>query len=265
MPRLVDIKSEYADTDYHSNNKKYNPHLCPYNLFDYKYHFYPKKTIILMKVLGIDEAGRGAVVGPLVIVGFAIEADREPFLKRAGVRDSKLLSPRQREQLAQQLEGMGEIVIQKVGACKIDNYRKAGINLNQLEAMKMADIINFVQPDTVYLDSPDPRPDKFGLFVKKMLKHDIKVFAANFAESKWPVVAAASIIAKVNRDKEIEKLKQKYGFKGSGYPADPDTEAWLRAWKASGKRWPECVRQSWETIRQLEKGQRGLLRWLRKK
>jgi ribonuclease HII len=221
---------------------------------------------MISKILGIDEAGRGAVVGPLVIAGFAIEKGKESELKKIGVKDSKLLSPAKRERLAKKLEKIGQIVIQKIGPCKIDNYRKSGINLNQIEAMKMADIINFIKPDAAYIDSPDPKPENFGQFVKKIVREKVNIFSANFAESKWPVVAAASIIAKVNRDEEIEKLKKKYGLRGSGYPADPETEAWLKQWKASGKKWPECVRQTWETIQQLEKSkQKGLLAWLRKK
>ncbi|MEM5797875.1 MAG: ribonuclease HII [Candidatus Aenigmatarchaeota archaeon] len=219
-----------------------------------------------MLVLGIDEAGRGACIGPLVIAGVVIDEKDEQRLKKMGVKDSKLLTPRQRERIAKEIEKVAkDIIIQKIGACKIDNYRREGINLNQVEAIKMADIINLTKPDIAYLDSPDPKPEKFGKFVEKMVRYDVKILSSNFAERRWVAVAAASIIAKVNRDKEIEQIRQKYGLKGSGYPADPETEEWLREWYEKNKKFPEIVRQSWENVREIKKRKFSLLSWLKHK
>lgn len=202
-----------------------------------------------MLIAGLDEAGRGAVLGPLVIAGVSIRSEDEEKLKELGVRDSKELSPKRREFLAKKIEKIAkDIIILKVGPCKIDNYKKQGINLNQLEGMKFATIINYLTPEKAYIDGPENNLNRFKLFVEKMLKNPADLVVEHRADQTYPVVSAASIMAKVTRDSEVEKLRKKYGIEGSGYPSDERTINWMKNWLKEHKDFPEGVaRKSWAT------------------
>ncbi len=218
----------------------------------------------MVLIAGIDEAGRGAVVGPLVIAGISLEPGKEAKLKSLNVRDSKLIAPGRREKLAKVIERIArDIIIVKIEACKIDTYRKEGINLNRLEAMKMAEIANYLKADRVYVDSPDVKPERLKDFLYKAIRHKVELFVEHKADVKYVVVGAASIMAKVTRDKEIEKLRKKYGVRGSGYPSDPRTIEWLKELKEKKKEFPDCVRRTWETVKEMEKGnnQSKLAKW----
>jgi ribonuclease HII len=201
-----------------------------------------------MKVIGIDEAGKGCVIGPLIIAGFMIDQEHENELIKIGVKDSKELAPKKREVIAKKLEKLGDVFVLNIGPCKIDNYKKEGINLNQLEAMKFCEIINMASPQKVYIDCPTKNIKKFEKFLKKMIKNETELVVENFADKKYPVVSAASIIAKNVREKEVEKLRKKYGFEGSGYTSDEKTIEWMKNWLKNHKDFPEgLVRKSWIT------------------
>jgi len=207
-------------------------------------------------VLGIDEAGRGAVVGPLVVCGFLIDEKDEKKLKKIGVKDSKKLTPKKREELASKIEEIGiHIVIIRVPSAKIDANRRRGINLNQIEAIKMAEIINLLEPDKVIVDSPSYNTNKFRDYLwSKLEKKKVELVSENFADQNYPVVSAASIIAKVNRDEAIEELKKKVGKDfGVGYPHDPRTIEFLNklAEKNKGKL-PSYVRHTWDTVERIK-------------
>jgi len=207
-------------------------------------------------IAGIDEAGRGAVIGPLVIAGVCADEKTVNSLKKIGVKDSKLLTPKKREVLAEKIDEMvKDVIVIKVGPCKIDSHRKGGVNLNQIEAMKMADITNFLKPDKIYIDCPEKNLEKFNGFVKKMVRcePEPEIIMENKADLRYPVVAAASIIAKVERDKEIDELKKKHGNIGSGYPSDEVTVNWLKNHMEDNKKFPDIVRRTWMTAELMEK------------
>ncbi len=218
----------------------------------------------MVLIAGVDEAGRGAVIGPLVLAGVSIEPEKEAKLKALNVRDSKLIAPGRRERLAKVIERIAkDIIIIKIEACKIDTYRKEGINLNKLECMKMADIGNYLKPDRLYVDSPDVKPERLKALLSKLIRHKVELVVEHKADSRYIVVGAASIMAKVTRDGEIEKLRKKYGVKGSGYPSDPRTIGWLKELREKKEEFPECVRRTWETVKEMEKGdkQPRLAKW----
>lgn len=202
-------------------------------------------------IAGIDEAGRGAVLGPLVVAGVAVYENDIKKLEELGVKDSKLHSPKQRERLAKEIEKIAKsVVVIKVESCKIDSYRKSGTNLNMIEGMKFADVINLIKPEECYIDLPDPNADKFGMFIRKMLQGDAanaKLILEHKADVKYRVVSAASIIAKVERDRKIEELKKKYGDFGPGYPSNDLTIKWLEDWYSEHKSYPNIVRKTWDT------------------
>lgn len=208
-------------------------------------------------IAGVDEAGRGAVIGPLVIAGVSVTKSGEQILKKMGVKDSKLLSPSRREKLAEAIEKTAkDIMILKVGPCKIDNYRNQGINLNRVEAMKFAEVLSFLDPERGYVDSPDVKPGRLKEQLLKMIGRDMELVVEHKADHNYPVVSAASIIAKVARDEEIEEIKKKYGDVGPGYPSNETTMKWMRSWLDHNKDYPEgIVRKTWMTTKAV-KGER---------
>ena len=141
----------------------------------------------------------------------------------------------------------------KVAACRIDTYRAEGINLNKLEAIKFGEIIDYLGGDAVYVDSPDVDTERLKKFLEKITKHKSEIVAEHFADKKYPVVSAASIMAKVERDREIEQIKKEYGDVGPGYPSNDITMGWLRDWMKTHDDFPPIVRKSWDTIKVLEK------------
>ncbi len=207
--------------------------------------------------LGIDEAGRGPVIGPMVIAGVLISEDKLDRLARLGVQDSKTLSRRQREQLAPQIEVLADAVKTIiVTPTEIDR-----INLNQLEAEGMASLINALAPDRVYLDLP-VAPGGSCNYLKSLryLLSDAEgeakralpqIIGENKADSRYAVVAAASIIAKVSRDRLVSELKAAYGDFGWGYPGEPKTRAFLKRWYEEHGAWPDFVRTKWKTVQQI--------------
>jgi ribonuclease HII len=220
-------------------------------------------------VCGVDEAGRGAVLGPLVLAGVSIHEKDLPKLKRLGIRDSKELTPKQRERLSEKIEEVAkDVIVLKVGPCKIDSYSRQGVNLNRVEAMKMTTIIDCLNAHKAYVDGPELNLGKFKRILGKMLKFDTDLVVEHKADRNYPVVSAASIIAKVERDNEMEELRKKYGIEGTGYPSDERTISWMKAYLKEHKKFPEegLVRHTWMTTKGLlgNHQQRKLFGFLRR-
>jgi len=206
-------------------------------------------------IAGCDEAGRGPVFGNMVLCGVLLDERVLDELKTAGVRDSKLLTPKKREMLAELISRkVLKIEIAELSPSEIDESRLVKkINLNELEAKTFAKIIDRLNPKLVYLDSPDPNPKLFEQRIRKYLKTEPKLVVENFADRNYVVVAAASIIAKVRRDQRIAELHKIYGDFGSGYPADARTIAFLERWVREHGKLPDFARRSWETAQRVEK------------
>ena len=207
-----------------------------------------------MSVCGVDDAGRGSVLGPLVIAGIVIKRTKVNQLKKQGIRDSKKLTPLARERLY-------KIIINIV-----DNYYVARISpkiidksvfnhsLNHLEAQYMAKVISKLSPSIAFVDSCDVNPRRFGKEISKLTFRS-KIKSYHHADSKFVVVSAASILAKVSRDRVITKLKKKHNV-GSGYPSDPKTKAFV---KKSIKRIESFtfIRKSWKPVQILMKNKKS--------
>jgi ribonuclease HII len=211
-------------------------------------------------VAGVDEAGRGCVIGPLVIAGFLVKEEDLPILTQLGVKDSKLLSPRKREALLVELMRIAERnQIIKLKPKEIDAAVKSGRKLhklNRLEAQIMARIINALEPNEAYVDAADVLEDRFKHHIQEDLKVKAKIISRHKADKIFPVVSAASIIAKVERDREIAALKATFGDFGSGYLTDKKTMVFLKQWMQNHVEYPDCVRKSWKPAKQV-KNQRG--------
>jgi len=204
---------------------------------------------------GVDEAGRGSLVGPLVVAGVSVQASKLHLLVEAGVKDSKLLSPSARSRLYELILAVAEKVhVVEVPPREVDKYVLHGKRLrrlNYLEVEAMAKVVSEIGVKVVYVDSPDVKPERFAENIRALLKSDVKVIAEHHADRRYPVVSAASVVAKVTRDRRIRELEQAYGEIGSGYPSDPRTRAFVRSWLESRGSPPDFVRVSWKTLKGL--------------
>jgi ribonuclease HII len=213
-----------------------------------------------MLIAGVDEAGRGCVIGPLVIAGYLIKEVNIPLLIQLGVKDSKLLSPKKRENLSTEIMRIAEKhYVVKLSPCEIDHAvesKRKLHKLNRLEAQTMAHIISMLKPDQAYVDAADVVEDRFKHHIQEALTVKANITSKHKADRIYPVVSAASIIAKVERDSEIAVLKGAYGDFGSGYLADQKTTSFLRRWLQTHDEYPDCVRKSWKPAMQVkdEKG-----------
>jgi ribonuclease HII len=206
-------------------------------------------------VAGVEEAGRGPVIGPLVMCGVLVEEKDEAKLKSLGAKDSKLLTPRTRELLFEQIAAMVkqyEVII--VSPQEIDNaLRDPNLNLNKLEAIHSAKILDKLKPGRALLDCPSNNPKEYTAYLRQHLENKkMKIIAEHKADVKYTVVSAASIIAKVTRDREIEKIKERIGVDfGSGYPSDEKTQLFL---KKNWDKHPEIFRKTWASYKNVMKG-----------
>jgi len=207
----------------------------------------------IMKLLGIDEAGRGPVIGPMIMAGVLIDSELENELRELGVRDSKLITPRRREILAEIIKKKAlsyHIVI--ISASEVDAYVKS-VNINTLEAKKSGQIINQINKGLdkikVVVDCPSPNITKWRNVLLTYIKNikNLELICEHKADRNHIAVGAASILAKSAREKEVKKIKKKLGIEfGSGYSSDPRTREFLD--KFSKKHDGDGIfRKSWQT------------------
>jgi ribonuclease HII len=205
-----------------------------------------------MKLVGIDEAGRGSVLGPLVVCGVAVEEERLKYLERLKLKDSKKISPKRRVVLSRKIKKIAECHPVHISAADIDLLRSKNVNLNEIEKIAMRKIIGDSKPDISYIDCIDVKPERFRNEIEKF-QDNLKVVAEHGADDTYVIVSAASIIAKVERDMEINKLRKEFCDIGSGYPSDPKTISFLK--NIPYNELPDFVRKSWSTIERTR--QRG--------
>jgi ribonuclease HII len=207
-------------------------------------------------ISGVDEAGRGSVIGPLVIAGVSIDEKYLDKLVSLGVKDSKLLSPKKRERLAIEIRSIAMIChVLFLSPAEIDvvveRNRKLH-KLNRLEAQAMAKVISILRSDVIYVDASDVLAERFGEHIAENLEFNPQIVSEHKADSTYPIVSAASIIAKVERDRAISQLQKKHGNIGCGYPSDPKTIDFLENWIKNFGDYPDFVRKSWKTAKRLK-------------
>lgn len=208
---------------------------------------------INLLICGIDEAGRGSVIGPLVIAGINIKNSDIKKLEEIGVRDSKALTRKKRIFLFDQILNISEFIcIYKIDCKTIDKnvYQR---QLNKLEGGVMSRIIKYLAADIAYVDSCDVNITKYTSYLKSNLdfKNNTSIIAMHKADRINPAVSAASIIAKVTRDREIQILEESFQNIGSGYPSDKKTMSFINNWIKEYKEFPDFVRKSWRPIREI--------------
>ncbi|MFB6180748.1 MAG: ribonuclease HII [Candidatus Nanohalobium sp.] len=208
-----------------------------------------------MKVLGVDEAGRGPVIGSMFVGGFLAE-EEDVELEELDVKDSKKLSDSKREGLRSKLEGYGDVFLKEVTASEIDELREV-MSLNEIEIQAFAEVIERAEPGKVIVDLPEPDAERFIGKLKRELPErfgEVDFVAEHGADDSFPVVSAASIAAKSARESHVEELHEKYGYDfKSGYPHDKPTIKFLEDYLEEKGELPPETRESWSTAERVMK------------
>ncbi len=209
--------------------------------------------MVIILICGIDEAGRGPVLGPLVMCGLLVKEEDEKELVKLKVRDSKLLTKVKREFLFDKIKDISyKYEIIAIYPDEIDHAvnNHDGLNLNKLEAIKSAEIINLLKPDKAIVDAPSNNIKSYKQYLFELINNKkIELILEHKADLNYPIVSAASILAKVTRDNEIEKIKKKIKIDfGSGYMSDSKTVNFLEKYY---EKYPELFRKSWLPYRDI--------------
>jgi ribonuclease HII len=219
-------------------------------------------------IIGVDEAGRGPVLGPLVVVGVRTRDDGP--LREIGVRDSKKCTPELRERLGPQIRRFCEhVVVRMIPAERIDSVRTV-MTINELEAEVFAEVIRGLltskfpagrTPGTVrvYVDAADANAAAYKERILHHLGFRVDLVSEHKADVNYPVVSAASILAKLARDEEMARISKEVGEDvGSGYPSDPVTMAYIEKAIRENGVLPSHTRKSWETVQRFLRKDRKL-------
>jgi ribonuclease HII len=208
-------------------------------------------------ICGVDEAGKGPVLGPMVVAGVACSDPGE--LAALGVMDSKILSPKRREVLFEMIRDRFPSAVVIRTAAEIDRLREE-MTMNEITARAHAEVVRELGCREVYLDACDVNEERYARTVGVHIGYPCSITARHRADQTFPPVSAASIVAKVIRDARIRELEEEFGVIGSGYPADPVTIAFLKEYIAAHGRPPVIARSSWATVKNLMKnaGQKRL-------
>jgi len=219
-------------------------------------------------ILGIDDAGRGPLIGPMILAGVLLTKEQEKHVKKEGAADSKLLIHKERIRISKIINANSlRYHITSSTPIEIDESILSGVNLNTLEAKKAAHIINEINQGkytkekiNVIVDCPSTNIKKWQETLEKFINHknNLEISCEHKADFNHPSVSAASILAKVRREEEMDKLREqykKYGDIGSGYPSDPMTKDFL---KKFGKPLENSglFRKTWATWKALFPGQK---------
>ena len=201
-------------------------------------------------ICGVDEAGKGPVMGPMVVA--AVSVENAKLIENLGFKDSKLLSSQRRLELFNLIKQNYSYEIEVINVEKIDEYRMKN-QLNLLNRKAFEKVISRLNPKVAYVDAADVNEHRFGKQIKEKLTNekDTDVISMHKADAKIDVVAAASIIAKEARENEIRKLKKEIGDFGSGYPSDERTIKFLKTFYADNGKWPTGTRKSWKTVERI--------------
>ena len=198
---------------------------------------------------GVDEAGRGSVMGPLVVGAVYVEDDS--FLKDIGVKDSKKLTPRSRERMYDRIVSESDDYSIVVASAADIDERRTRMSLNDVELEMFREAVSKVPVIRVYADCPDVNEMSFSSSLSVRL-NNTTVIGRHKADDTFPVVSAASIVAKVTRDSMIDEISEEFGVDvGSGYPSDQQTMDFIKGWIRKNGVSPKHTRNSWEPVRKL--------------
>lgn len=196
--------------------------------------------------LGIDEAGRGSLIGPMIVAGVVLDEDGEERLAQLGVTDSKRLSPGRRARLLDEIVREARLIeVVPVGARDIDSRNLNALTIRAMDTI-IEDALSVFDLDLVILD----RVGRSYSGRRAIGGKEVNVVMEEKADARYTVVSAASIVAKVFRDWVISYIRKSYDLPGSGYPSDKETVEWV---KGNASRLPEwLIRRKWRTLRRPE-------------
>jgi ribonuclease HII len=222
--------------------------------------------------LGVDEAGKGPVLGPMVAAAVLAAPSSLP----ADVDDSKRLAPARRESIAGAIRGSDAVAV-GVAFVEPAEIDRPDTDMNTLTVRGQARAVRAAlggggggtaddgapdEPVRVVADAGDTSETRFARRLGEFVEGDgeaesaidglpaVDVEAFHGADETDPVVGAASVVAKVARDARMAALDDRYPAYdgvGSGYPSDPTTRSFLRAHVADHGDVPDCARRSWAT------------------
>ena len=211
-----------------------------------------------MRVAGVDEAGRGCVIGPLVVAGAVFDGEDLPRLTEMGVRDSKALTPKKRLALADRIMDLAlDVSYFELPPRVIDKVVFRGKplrRLNYLETMAMAKVLRDLEPDAAYVDTCDVDHRRCAEQMSGVLPFKVDIVCEPRADATYPVTGAASILAKVRRDHVVAGLRELHGDFNSGYPSDRKTLEFVEGWFMEHRECPPWMRASWATVRRHTAG-----------
>jgi ribonuclease HII len=205
-----------------------------------------------MLLMGVDEAGKGPVIGSMFVAGLVIDEEALFYLAALGVRDSKQLHALRREQLCDKiLELAKDYHILEVSPRMIDELRQV-MTMNEVMVRSHAHVVRCLHADRAFLDAADVDEARFAERVRMESSTKMDLIAEHKADRKHLVVSAASILAKVKRDESIKNLERINNCTmGSGYPNDPKTIEFLQGWLREKGNLPPFVRSTWATAQRL--------------
>ena len=203
-------------------------------------------------IAGIDEAGKGPVLGPMCVAGLMVDENKLDRIAKLGVKDSKKLTPKKRESLSVEINKLADkIFILEVGPGQIDGLRKV-ITMNEIMVACYVKVLEELRPESAFVDAADVIAERFGENIKKKYSGDLNITSEHNADENYPIVSAASILAKVRRDELVRDIGKNVGIEiGSGYPADPKTIKFLEEWVREHGTLPDFARSSWETSKNI--------------
>ncbi|HEX7627528.1 MAG TPA: ribonuclease HII [Candidatus Methanoperedens sp.] len=203
-------------------------------------------------ISGVDEAGKGPVLGPMCVAGILLDGKKQDKLLQIGVKDSKQLTPKKRKALAGEIIEIAEkYYILELNPSQIDELRKI-MTMNEIMVASFTKVLEELRPDHAFVDAADVIANRFGENIRKKYSREIIITSEHKADVKYPVVSAASILAKVHRDMLIKQIETELGMEiGSGYPADQKTIRFLEQWVKDHNSLPSFARSSWETSKNI--------------
>jgi ribonuclease HII len=205
-------------------------------------------------IAGIDEAGKGPVLGPMCVAGLLLDENKLERIARLGVKDSKKLTPKKREALSIDIKKLADkIFVLEVSPGKIDELRKV-ITMNEIMVLCYVRVLEELKPETAFVDASDVIAERFGENIMKKYSIDLNITSEHNADEKYPIVSAASILAKVRRDELVRNIEKTAGTEiGSGYPSDRKTINFLENWVRENGSLPDFARSSWKTSKNILK------------
>ncbi|VVB90963.1 Ribonuclease HII [uncultured archaeon] len=203
-------------------------------------------------IAGIDEAGKGPVLGPMCVAGLLLDEDKLDRLTRLGVKDSKKLTPKKREAFSVEIKKIADrYFILEVSPGQIDGLRKV-MTMNEIMVVCFAKVMEELKPESAFVDAADVIAERFGENIAKRYSGKADITSEHNADEKYPIVSAASILAKVRRDELVRNIEKNVGIEiGSGYPSDRKTITFLENWVKEYGSLPDFARSSWETSRNI--------------